>query len=349
MSEDAQQRLKPILGARKSRDDKSKTASIMNVQNELETPNNRILNSTKSVEAIISKKGNTNNSTDKSRYLCARFDIGRLGNILFIYASAYGIATKTDLTFAIEKTNVLRDIFPNLKAKVISESSPICKTVYWKHERQPNTFDDSVYVFPNDRNIHLNAYLQSWYYFRNVMSDIRKQYKFKDEIMSNASQRLQAAINSLKFKGMVVNEAEIVGIHVRRGDKLGKQAIKEGHLVATREFYQRAINYFRKKLKNPIFVVVMSWHNSNDLKWARNNIIGNDTVMLGDGPVEADLCVLSICDHTIVSTGTFGWWGAWLCNGRTIYCKDYAVKGSEVDLYFSRDLKDYILPNWIGM
>ncbi|XP_052280959.1 galactoside alpha-(1,2)-fucosyltransferase 1-like [Dreissena polymorpha] len=31
-----------------------------------------------------------------------------------------------------------------------------------------------------------------------------------------------------------------------------------------------------------------------------------------------DMAVLSLCDHTIVSTGTFGWWAAWLAGGTTI-------------------------------
>jgi galactoside 2-L-fucosyltransferase 1/2 len=33
---------------------------------------------------------------------------------------------------------------------------------------------------------------------------------------------------------------------------------------------------------------------------------------------------LSMCNHTIITVGSFGWWSAWLANGTTVYFKDVA-------------------------
>ena len=34
---------------------------------------------------------------------------------------------------------------------------------------------------------------------------------------------------------------------------------------------------------------------------------------------ERDMALLSLCEHTVVSVGSFGWWSAWLANGVTVY------------------------------
>ncbi|KAH3880212.1 hypothetical protein DPMN_004122 [Dreissena polymorpha] len=58
-----------------------------------------------------------------------------------------------------------------------------------------------------------------------------------------------------------------------------------------------------------------------------------------------DMAVQGSCDHTIVSTGSFGWWAAWLAGGTTIISKHQAVNGSQLDKQFV--LTEYFLPNWI--
>ena len=60
-----------------------------------------------------------------------------------------------------------------------------------------------------------------------------------------------------------------------------------------------------------------------------------------------DLAMVSRCDGVIMSTGTYGWWGAWLANKTTIYYSDWPRNGSKLLRYFSRE--DFFPPNWIPM
>jgi len=61
----------------------------------------------------------------------------------------------------------------------------------------------------------------------------------------------------------------------------------------------------------------------------------------------ADLAILSRCDGVIMTTGTFGWWGAWLANKTTIYYSNWPSPGSPLAEKFDR--KDFFPPEWIPM
>ena len=60
-----------------------------------------------------------------------------------------------------------------------------------------------------------------------------------------------------------------------------------------------------------------------------------------------DLGLLSLCDGVIMSTGTYGWWGAWLANKTTIYYSNWPRADSSYSKIFNHD--DYFPPNWIPL
>jgi len=60
-----------------------------------------------------------------------------------------------------------------------------------------------------------------------------------------------------------------------------------------------------------------------------------------------DLAVLAMCQHTIISVGTFGWWAAWLSNGTTVYYKDWPRRDSS--LAWAASHADYFPPRWIPL
>jgi len=48
-----------------------------------------------------------------------------------------------------------------------------------------------------------------------------------------------------------------------------------------------------------------------------------------------------------MTTGTFGWWGAWLANGTTVYYKNWPTAGSQLEAKIIRS--DFFPPSWIAM
>ena len=61
------------------------------------------------------------------------------------------------------------------------------------------------------------------------------------------------------------------------------------------------------------------------------------------------MCALSMCNHTIITVGSFGWWSAWLANGTTVYFKDVAKQNSPLRKAFSKDMSDFFFPSWVGL
>jgi galactoside 2-L-fucosyltransferase 1/2 len=75
--------------------------------------------------------------------------------------------------------------------------------------------------------------------------------------------------------------------------------------------------YFDECLPRAHFIVI-----SDDISWCRQNMkpFGQHTIDFIDGERSpaVDLAIASLCDHAIITFGTFGWWAAWFANGLTL-------------------------------
>lgn len=60
---------------------------------------------------------------------------------------------------------------------------------------------------------------------------------------------------------------------------------------------------------------------------------------------EIDMAVLSLCNATVLSTGTYSWWASYLSIGPTVFYDEWPRKDSDLDLMVNKT--DYFLSNWI--
>jgi hypothetical protein len=44
-----------------------------------------------------------------------------------------------------------------------------------------------------------------------------------------------------------------------------------------------------------------------------------------------DLATLALCEHTIVTAGSYGWWAAWLAGGNVVHDLQYPVASQQCD------------------
>jgi len=71
-----------------------------------------------------------------------------------------------------------------------------------------------------------------------------------------------------------------------------------------------------------------------------------DLVYSNGSSIGFDLVLLSRCDAMIMTTGTFGWWAAWLGNYKTvIYYKNWPRPYSQLDGTMNR--AEFFPPHWI--
>jgi Glycosyl transferase family 11 len=102
-------------------------------------------------------------------------------------------------------------------------------------------------------------------------------------------------------------------------------------------------------------IIVNAWKSISRLLFgetstyeAKLQILVNETVVYSPGVSgEQDLAILSQCNHTIFTVGTFGWWAGYLAGGMTIYYKNFPAPQSQFERQFSK--LDFFPPEWIGL
>ncbi|GFW35882.1 galactoside 2-alpha-L-fucosyltransferase 3 [Trichonephila clavipes] len=159
-------------------------------------------------------------------------------------------------------------------------------------------------------NLGRFVYPCSYTFFDHVREQIRQEFQFSEEVQLYARQVLEKA-NVHQFPNPTY-----VGIHVRRGDYEKRWLNIYKGLAVNMEFFQKAIEYFRNKYQSVIFLVV-----SDDRPWCIENLSGLLGVYVTEKastPVH-DLAVLAHCNHTVMTYGTYGFWGAYLAGGEVVY------------------------------
>jgi len=185
-------------------------------------------------------------------------------------------------------------------------------------------------------NISLTIFLQSWKYFIHVEDQLRLDFTFKPDIVDKARRFLDSTTPP-QWKGL---DFVRVAIHVRRGDHISKGMQKFGWSLAEPDYYNRSMEYFGRCLPRVQFVVL-----SNDIKWCRRNIVGPNVVYSGARSPTDDMCLASLCDHAIVSVGSFSWWVGWFANGVTVTQKNFPKPNSPLLKRLSRT--DYYKQDWV--
>ena len=97
---------------------------------------------------------------------------------------------------------------------------------------------------PRDRHVVLDRYLQSWKYFVDVDAELRRLFRFDEDVLRAASSALTLAVGSSDHR-----DALKVGLHVRRGDVAQQdQLIRLGYVVADMSYIERAMDYMDRHL-----------------------------------------------------------------------------------------------------
>jgi len=146
-------------------------------------------------------------------------------------------------------------------------------------------------------------------------------------------------VTPAKWRGM---DFVRVVIHVRRTDYATSAAAHDGWTHPTSDYFNRSMSYFTDCLERVQFVVL-----SDDIRWCREHLSASNVVFSSKHSPAVDLAIASLCDHAIVTIGSFGWWAAWLANGVTVTNKDVLRPNSTLSRRVHRE--DYYKPDWIAL
>ncbi len=203
---------------------------------------------------------------------------------------------------------------------------------------EPRTFE----ALPRDVNAVLCCYFQSYKYFAGMEDEVREMLQPRDTYVAQAHTYLR---DVAKQRGRI-GPLTFVGVHVRRGDMSTPEAFRSGRLGAQRRYLSNAMTSFRDRYANAHFLVC-----SDDITWCEKNIPPSQDVTFvtshTSSDAYSDFTLLSQCNHSIMTVGTFGWWAAWLAGGTTVYYRHQNRPAS----VFGRQLvnEDFFPPTWIPM
>ncbi|CAF1026908.1 unnamed protein product [Adineta steineri] len=240
------------------------------------------------------------NST-KQCTIILRHGLGRLGNLLFQFASAYGLS----LTYSC-RLHLDQQLIDELQKSFEINLTDLLPKSQLNNSTLTNKISNHCSYIPillhsnNSYSIELTGYWQVYRYFIDHMEQIKQQLRFKRSILDR--------VNNFFDKNVSKNVSTSVGIHIRRGDFLGVRR------VSSDKYIFNAMSHFLVKYHSVTFIIT-----SDDKQYCRKTFGEKNNVLVTPDSFNAadDLATLTLCNHIILTVGTFGWWGAFLLHNRS--------------------------------
>lgn len=265
--------------------------------------------------------------------------IGRLGNQMGQYATLYALA-KLNGRPAYIPAQMYSTLAPIFRISLPVLHSDRARSIPWQNYHLHDWMEEQYRHIPG-RYVRLTGYPCSWTFYHHVRQEILQEFSLHEHVREEA----QKFLRGLRVNGS--RPGTFVGVHVRRGDYIRVMPRVWKGVLADRGYLERALHRFRDRFRSPVFVVT-----SNGMAWCRENIDASrgDVVFAGDG-IEGsparDFALLTQCNHTIMTIGTFGIWAAYLAGGETIYLANYTLPDSPFLKIFKPEAA--FLPEWTGI
>lgn len=230
------------------------------------------------------------------------------GNRLFQYYSAWALARKNNLEFAVlgqatghQNFSYFKDRFPIFPTKdvnqvlkqsysnrfIIKDSS----VIYNENPLNEYTHIDITFNRPNISTYTLNGFFQNEGYIKDYKEEIT------NEILTNIKKQITWDDTQ--------DLSNTVAIHVRLGD-----IVKfEKHWVDLTSYYKRSLERLNKKNPNYKFVLVCEYGIS---EIANHYPYLKDYEKLDYQDEMSDFYFMSQCAGVICANSTFSWWASWL-------------------------------------
>lgn len=248
---------------------------------------------------------------------------GRLGNQLFQYASLIGLKNKYNTTLKLPEWKYSKYFDFEFPSKEDIKGVEV-KEPYFHHVK-----DWGIDLGVRGRVIDINGFLQSEKYWKDSKEVVKKALTFKREFIEQCKARCIEAFDNIT-----------IAISVRRGDYVNNP----NYELLPITYYILALEEKFPDWKdcNLIFF-------SDDMPWCRVHFgcLENAYFSENNSDIE-DICLMSECDHFILSNSSFSWWGAYLAELKdpliiTIVHPNYLFKG---DLHIKNNSMDFYPERW---
>ncbi|XP_068928875.1 galactoside alpha-(1,2)-fucosyltransferase 2-like [Petaurus breviceps papuanus] len=264
---------------------------------------------------------------------------GRLGNQMGQYATLYALAKlngkRAVISPQMQKTlgRIFRITLPVLPHREALQTPWLS---YLLEDRMKEEYRHIPWKY-----VFFHGFPCSWTFYHHLRDEILREFSLHAEVREEA----QAFLHRVrKGRGHGIT---FVGVHVRRGDYVRTMPKKWKGVVADGHYLEQALGWFRARYPNAVFVVT-----SDGTAWCRRNIDTSkgDVVFATRWTwrsAEKDMALLTQCNHTVMTIGTFGFWAAYMAGGHTVYLANYTLPNSKYLEVFKPEAA--FLPEWVGI
>lgn len=282
---------------------------------------------------------------------------GGVGNQLFIFATSYALAKKTnqklvfDYISAFKQDKVYKrkiDLFyfdgiNKIISKKYNTIFNLCGLIlryYFQIFFFKKPFFGIYYI--NDKNINRYSFEElskaKIVYLDGYFQDVKLFADYQDEIKFLCSTSLSFGVQQIKLKEE--HNYSTICIHVRNYSDVPLKD-KSDNLVLDCLYYTRAIEYIKQKVALPYFIIF-----SDDIEAAKKMKLASSNIEYIENNNDIipshikDLQLMASCSHFIIANSTFSWWAAFLGSN-----SDKMVLRSGGDFYVQNS--NFYLSDWI--
>ena len=225
---------------------------------------------------------------------------------------------------------------PSLRTRAAVPAGEWARARVWKERSL--AYDETIEELKVGTSWRLEGYLQNVRYLEPFFPLLRMVFAFDDVIQVTARSYLAGIRESLPEERRA---GPLVAVHLRMPNAREEKLDEVCYTWPTQAFVYAAMDRMLAQFPTAHFVLC-----SNDPERARGMYEwGGRGVSWAELGVKEEMCLMSMCDHFILSASTFGWWSAVLNPSPTkqvIMCKPFF---GPRDGHLNKD-HDLILPGW---
>ncbi len=249
---------------------------------------------------------------------------GRLGNLMSQISALYAAGKRTCRTTLyiftkLSDARMVLSMFPQMPSFVNvyfknTKSNAMEKDFLNYMSELPRLVEEEVYKkeFPAS-DVYICCYTQFIKFWNDCENDIKQMFTFSQHLRKKAYLTLRKIQE--KSSAVPMTNVTYVGIHIRRGDKARHP--RYAKRLPKPSFIHHAIQYAKATYCNVTFIVA-----SDSIDWCIENFKSEGIYFLQGHTAEEDLVTLALCDHIIITSGTFSFWAGMLVHwngGEVIY------------------------------